>query len=162
MLRYHITQYMAMLSTKIVRIKQNPPEIRSKRKAADPKACRFNAFREKSHQIKIMVSHIQHFFNAFQPVAYRRPAVMCLRRNVRQREPLNVPQKSYLSVYPPKRCVFDSGGHLLSVKSLQRSGQHHTSRRHRQHRARRAAAALLRCAPYCKARQTGDKTSPFS
>ena len=38
------------------------------------------------------ISHIQHFFNAFQPVAYRRPAVICLRRNVRQREPLNVPQ----------------------------------------------------------------------
>lgn len=30
--------------------------------------------------------------NAFQPVAYRRPAVMCLCCNVRQREPLNVPQ----------------------------------------------------------------------
>jgi hypothetical protein len=40
-----------------------------KRKAADPKACRFNAFREKSHPIKIMVSHIQHFINDFQPIA---------------------------------------------------------------------------------------------
>ena len=30
--------------------------------------------------------------NAFQPVAYRRPAVMCLCCDVRQREPLNVPQ----------------------------------------------------------------------
>lgn len=38
------------------------------------------------------ISHIQHFFNTFQPVAYRRPAVMCLCCNVRQREPLNVPQ----------------------------------------------------------------------
>lgn len=74
---------------------------------------------------------LKNFFNAFQPVAYRRPAVMRLRCNIRQRKPLNVPQKSYLSVYPPKRCVFDSGGHLLPVKSLQRSGQHYTSRRHR-------------------------------
>ena len=65
---------------------------RAKRKAADPKACRFNAFREKSRSIKVMVSHIQHFFNAFQPVAYRRPAVMCPCCNVRQREPINVPQ----------------------------------------------------------------------
>lgn len=38
------------------------------------------------------ISHIQHFFNAFQPVAYRRPAVMGLCCNVRQRKPLNVPQ----------------------------------------------------------------------
>ena len=93
------------------------------------------------------ISHIQHFINAFQPVAYRCPAVICPLCNVRQREPLNVPQKSYLSVNPPKRCALDSGGHLLSVKSLQRSGQHYTSRRHRQHRARRAAAAVRRCAP---------------
>ena len=104
---------------------------------------------------------LKNFFNAFQPVAYRRPAVMGLRCNVRQWKPLNVPQKSYLSVNPPKRCTLDGGGHLLPVKSLQRSGQHHASRRHRQHRARRAAAALPRCAPYCQVRQTGDKTSPF-
>jgi hypothetical protein len=71
---------------------------------------------------------------------------MCLCCNVRQRKPLNVPQKSYLSVYPPKRCVFDGGGHLLSVKPLQRSGQHYTSRRHRQHRAKKAAGAVRRCA----------------
>lgn len=96
------------------------------------------------------ISHIQHFFNAFQSVAYRRPAVMGLCCNVRQREPLNVPQKSYLTVYPPKRCVFDGGDHTLSVKSLQHSGQHHTSRRHRQRRARKAAAAVRRCAPYCQ------------
>nr|DAI70772.1 MAG TPA: hypothetical protein [Bacteriophage sp.] len=38
------------------------------------------------------ISQIQHFINAFQPVAYRCPAVMCLRCNVRQRKPLNVPQ----------------------------------------------------------------------
>nr|DAR32556.1 MAG TPA: hypothetical protein [Caudoviricetes sp.] len=38
------------------------------------------------------ISHIQHFFNALQPISYRRPAVMCLCCNVRQREPLNVPQ----------------------------------------------------------------------
>jgi hypothetical protein len=31
---------------------------------------------------------------------------------------------------------------------LQRSGQHYTSRRHGQHRARKAAAAVRRCAPY--------------
>lgn len=65
---------------------------RAKRKAASPKVCRFNAFREKSHPIEIIVSHIQHFFNAFQPVADCRPAVMRLCCNVRQREPLNVPQ----------------------------------------------------------------------
>nr|DAL47216.1 MAG TPA_asm: hypothetical protein [Caudoviricetes sp.] len=85
---------------------------------------------------------------------------MCVCCNIRQRKPLNVPQKSYLSVNPPKRCAFDSGGHLLSVKPLQRSGQHHTSRRHGQHRARKAAAAVRRCAPYCQAQRTGDKTSP--
>lgn len=34
----------------------------------------------------------KYFINAFQPVAYRCPAVMCLRCNVRQRKPLNVPQ----------------------------------------------------------------------
>jgi hypothetical protein len=66
--------------------------------------------------------------------------------NVRQRKPLNVPQKSYLTVNPPKRCVFDGGGHLLSVKPLQHSGQHYTSRRHRQHRAKKAAAAVRSCA----------------
>lgn len=43
--------------------------IRAKRKAADPKARRFNAFREKSHPIEIMISHIQHFINNFQPIA---------------------------------------------------------------------------------------------
>ncbi len=74
---------------------------------------------------------LKNFCNAFQPIAYCRPAVMRLCCNVRQRKPLNVPQKSYLSVYPPKRCGFDGGGHLLSVKPLQRSGQHYTSRRHR-------------------------------
>ena len=93
------------------------------------------------------ISHIQHFFNAFQPVAYRCPAVMCLRGNVSLWEPLNVPQKSNLSVYPPKRRAFDGGDHPLPVKPSQRSGQHYTSRRHRQHRARKAAAAVRRCAP---------------
>ena len=38
------------------------------------------------------ISHIQHFINAFQSVAYRCPAVMRLCCNVRQREPLHVPQ----------------------------------------------------------------------
>ena len=103
---------------------------------------------------------LKNFCNAFQPIAYCRPAVMRLCRNVRQREPLNVPQKSYLTVYPPKRCAFDSGGHLLSVKSLQAQWQHHTSRRHRQHRAKKAAAALRRCAPCCQCWRNGDKTSP--
>ena len=97
-----------------------------------------------------IISHIQHFFNAFQTVADCRPAVMCLRCNVRQREPLNVPQPGDFPVYPPKRCVFDSGCHLLSIKSLQRSGQHYASRRHRQHRARKAAATVRRYAPYCQ------------
>ena len=121
--------------------------IRAKRKAADPKACRFNAFHKKTRPIKIMISHIQHFINAFQPVAYRCPAIVCLRCNVRQREPLNVPQKSYLTVYPPKR-----------------RWQHYASRRHGQHRARRAAAAVRRCAlersrhgnvPFCRRWQNG-------
>nr|DAK00163.1 MAG TPA: hypothetical protein [Caudoviricetes sp.]DAV47197.1 MAG TPA: hypothetical protein [Caudoviricetes sp.] len=40
----------------------------------------------------ISISHIQHFVNTFQPVAYRRPAVIGLCCNIRQREPLNVPQ----------------------------------------------------------------------
>nr|DAR01603.1 MAG TPA: hypothetical protein [Caudoviricetes sp.] len=35
---------------------------------------------------------LENIINAFQPVAYRRPAIVCLRCNVRQREPLNVPQ----------------------------------------------------------------------
>lgn len=104
---------------------------------------------------------LKNFCNAFQPIAYCRPAVMRLCCNVRQRKPLNVPQKSYLSVYPPKRCVFDGGFHLLSVKSLQRRGQHYASRRHRQYRARKVAAAVQRCAPYCQAWQTGDILSPF-
>lgn len=125
------------------------PQIVQKEKRQTRKPAASMRF-VRTHPIKIMVSHIQHFFNAFQSVAYRRPAVMCMCRNVRQRKPLDVPQKSYLSVYPPKRCAFDGGDHLLSVKSLQRSGQHHTSRRHRQHRARRAAAAVRRCAPYCQ------------
>ena len=32
--------------------------------------------------VKISISHIEHFINAFQPVAYRRPAVVCPRCNV--------------------------------------------------------------------------------
>lgn len=40
----------------------------------------------------VIISHIQHFFNAFQPIAYCRPAVMCLCCNFRKRKPLNVPQ----------------------------------------------------------------------
>lgn len=78
-----------------------------------------------------LISHIQHFVNAFQPVSYRCPAAMGLCCNIRTAKPLNVPQKSYLSVNPPKRCTSDCGCHLLPVKSLQRSGQHYTSRRHK-------------------------------
>ena len=126
------------------------PQIVQKEKRQTRKPAASMRFREKTHPIEIIVSHIKHFINASEPVAYRRPAVMGLCCNVRQRKPLNVPQKSYLSVYPPKRCAFDGGGHLLSVKPLQAQWQHYTSRRHRQHRARRAAAAVRRCAPYCQ------------
>ena len=110
--------------------------------------------------LKKIISHIKHFINALQAIAHRLPGVVGACCNVSLWEPLNVPQKSYLSVNPPKRCAFDGGGHLLSVKSLQAQWKHYTSRRHRQHRARRAAAAVRSCAPYCQARQTGDKTSP--
>lgn len=99
---------------------------------------------------KNIISHIQHFFNSFQPIAYRRPAIMCLCCNVRQWKPLNVPQPGDFPVNPPKRCAFNCGGNLPSVKPLQRRGQHYTSRRHRQHRSRKAAAAARRCAPYCQ------------
>ena len=142
MLRYHIIQYMAIASTKLVRIKQNPPlrlqstprgtqgfgkagdfryptlmrfferpggfrwcyytTNRAKRKAASSgTACRSTLSRinlqKRRYNSKTLdrinsISHIQHFINAFQPVAYRRPAVMCLRRNVRQWKPFNVPQ----------------------------------------------------------------------
>nr|DAT71763.1 MAG TPA: hypothetical protein [Caudoviricetes sp.] len=67
------------------------PQIVQKEKRQTRKPAASMRFVKKSHPIKIMISHIQHFFNAFQPVAYRRPAVMCLCCNVRQREPLNVP-----------------------------------------------------------------------
>jgi hypothetical protein len=42
---------------------------REKRKAADPKACRFNALHKKTRPIRNMVSHIQYFVNNFQPIA---------------------------------------------------------------------------------------------
>lgn len=152
------TKAMAFQISTLMRFFERPggfvdvilPQFVQKEKRQTRKPAASMRFREKSHPIKIMVSHIQHFVNAFQPVAYRRPAVVCLCCNVWQREPLNVPQKSYLTVYPPKRCVLDGGGHLLSVKSLQRSGQHHASRRHRQHRAKKAAATVRRYAPYCQ------------
>ena len=35
---------------------------------------------------------LKNFFNAFQPVAYRLPAVMCLCCNIWQREPFHIPQ----------------------------------------------------------------------
>jgi hypothetical protein len=43
--------------------------IRAKRKAADPKACRFNALHKKTRPIKSIVSRIQYFVNNFQPIA---------------------------------------------------------------------------------------------
>ena len=106
-----------------------------------------------------IISHIQHFINDFQAIAHRLPGVVGACCNVGLRKPLNIPQKSYLSVNPPKRRVFDGGYHLLSVKPLQAQWQHYTSRRHGQHRARKAAAALRRCAlersqhgnvPFCR------------
>ena len=111
-----------------------------------------------------IISQIQHFINALQAIAHRLPGVVGACCNVSLWEPLNVPQKSYLSVNPPKRCAFDSSGHLLPVKSLQAQWQHYTSRRHRQHRAKKAAAALRRCAlersrsgyvPFCRRWQNG-------
>ena len=162
------TKAMAFQISTLMRFFERPggfvdiiiPQFAQKEKRQTRKPVASMRFREKSHPIEIMVSHIQHFFNAFEPVAYRCPAVMCLRCNVWQRKPLNVPQKSYLSVYPPKRCGFDGGTHFLPVKSLQRSGQHYTSRRHRPHRAKKAAAAVRRCEPYRQARRTGDILSP--
>lgn len=68
------------------------PQIVQKEKRQTRKPAASMRFVKKSHPIKIMISHIQHFFNAFQPVAYCRSAVMCLRCNIRQRKPLNVPQ----------------------------------------------------------------------
>ena len=41
--------------------------------------------------VGIILQQRKRVVNAFQPVAYRRPTVMCLCCNVRQREPLNVP-----------------------------------------------------------------------
>jgi hypothetical protein len=68
------------------------PQIVQKEKRQTRKPAASMRFREKTHPIEITVSHIKHFVNAFEPVAYRRPAVMCLCCNVRQRKPLNVPQ----------------------------------------------------------------------
>jgi hypothetical protein len=66
---------------------------KEKRQTRKPAAFELPEQKPKANSLlMIIISHIQHFFNAFQPVAYRRPAVMCLRCNVRQREPLNVPQ----------------------------------------------------------------------
>lgn len=71
------------------------PQIvqKEKRQARKPAAFELPEQKPKANSmLAISISHIQHFFNAFQPVAYRRPAVMCLCCNVWQREPLNVPQ----------------------------------------------------------------------
>jgi hypothetical protein len=71
------------------------PQIVQKEKRQTRKPAAFESPEQelKANPITIIsISHIQHFINAFQPVAYRRPAVMRLCCNVRQREPLNVPQ----------------------------------------------------------------------
>jgi hypothetical protein len=68
------------------------PQIVQKEKRQTRKPAASMRFREKTHPIEITISHIKHFVNAFEPVAYRRPAVMHLRCNVRQWKPLNVPQ----------------------------------------------------------------------
>jgi hypothetical protein len=66
---------------------------KEKRHTRKPAAFELPEQKPKANSLLIIIiSHIQHFFNAFQPVAYRLPAVMCLCCNVRQREPLNVPQ----------------------------------------------------------------------
>jgi hypothetical protein len=66
---------------------------KEKRQTRKPAAFELPEQELKANPITIIsISHIQHFFNAFQPVAYRRPTVMCLCCNVWQRKPLNVPQ----------------------------------------------------------------------
>lgn len=66
---------------------------KKKRQARKPAAFELPKQKPKANSLLIIIiSHIQHFINAFQPVAYRRPAVMCPCCNVRQWEPLNVPQ----------------------------------------------------------------------
>ena len=66
---------------------------KEKRQTRKPAAFELPEQELKANPITIIsISHIQHFFNAFQPVTYCRPAVMRLCCNVRQREPLNVPQ----------------------------------------------------------------------
>ena len=71
------------------------PQIvqKEKRQTRKPAAFELPEQKLKANPITmISISYIQHFFNAFQPVADCRPAVMCLCCNVRQRKPLNVPQ----------------------------------------------------------------------
>ena len=68
MLKYHIVQYMAMLSTKLVRIKQNQPANREKEKRQTRKPAAFELPEQKLKAnpiTMISISHIQHFFNAF-------------------------------------------------------------------------------------------------
>jgi hypothetical protein len=66
---------------------------KEKRQTRKPAAFELPEQKPKANSLlMIIISHIQHFFNAFQPVAYCRPAVMRLCRNVRQRKPLDVPQ----------------------------------------------------------------------
>lgn len=71
------------------------PQIVKKEKRQTRKPAAFELPEQKpktNSMFTISISHIQHFFNAFQPVAYRRPAIMRLCCNVRQWEPLNIPQ----------------------------------------------------------------------
>lgn len=97
------TKAVAFQTSTIMRFFERPggfveiiiPQIvkKEKRQTRKPAAFELPEQKLKANPITmISISHIQHFINAFQPVAYRRPAVMCLRCNVRQREPLNVPQ----------------------------------------------------------------------
>ena len=69
-----------MASTKLVYIKQKSPTLPTKYPV-------WNAGLRQSRGFLL-----KNFCNAFQPVAYRRPAIMRLCCNVRQRKPLNVPQ----------------------------------------------------------------------
>jgi hypothetical protein len=45
------------------------PQIVKKEKRQTRKPAASMRFRKKSHPIKIMISHIQHFINNFQPIA---------------------------------------------------------------------------------------------
>lgn len=57
------------------------------------------------------------------------------------------PQPGDFPVIPPKRRTFYHSFYLFCIKPLQRWRKDYASRRHRQHRARKVAATLRRCAP---------------